>query len=280
MHLDAWHPVAYLSPSLNASEQNYPIPEQEQLALMYSLKKWRHVPFALESTAYIDNLSLSCFERRTNFLGSPFLSSKPLRYFPRRPMERSSLGVFSRNCLQLWTTKYYRWCFIDRTGPWVIWCYFFQVATTTRDMYPSSFLLLQQMNQLLVPWSAVTFATRTSPTIKDQKLWSNSFLFLSILGCWFRWTSLHFWEKVWIQLPTSGGVLCDHFILIKTTVDAVETPKLLTFSASIDFPGNPQWQRAQVDLKILEEPVQFSQGTALIQYLFPPWDWWTKWTTE
>jgi hypothetical protein len=35
-----WHPVAYLSKSLSAVEQNYKIHDKEMLAIIHGLKKW------------------------------------------------------------------------------------------------------------------------------------------------------------------------------------------------------------------------------------------------
>ena len=41
-HKDGWYPVAFLSRTMTSHERNYPIQEQELLALIYALKKWRH----------------------------------------------------------------------------------------------------------------------------------------------------------------------------------------------------------------------------------------------
>ena len=37
-----WHPVAYLSKSLNAVERNYEIHDKEMLAIVHALEEWRH----------------------------------------------------------------------------------------------------------------------------------------------------------------------------------------------------------------------------------------------
>ena len=37
-----WHPIAFYSKSLNAVKQNYEIHNKEMLAVMRSLKEWRH----------------------------------------------------------------------------------------------------------------------------------------------------------------------------------------------------------------------------------------------
>ena len=57
-HNDGWHPVAFLSRSMSAPEKNYPIKEQEVLALIYALNKWRDYLFGMEITAYTDHETL------------------------------------------------------------------------------------------------------------------------------------------------------------------------------------------------------------------------------
>ena len=39
---DKWHPIAFLSKSLNEAECNYKIYNKEMLAIMIALNKWRH----------------------------------------------------------------------------------------------------------------------------------------------------------------------------------------------------------------------------------------------
>lgn len=39
---DQWHPVAYLSHTMNATERNYEIYDKELLAIMTALNEWRH----------------------------------------------------------------------------------------------------------------------------------------------------------------------------------------------------------------------------------------------
>jgi hypothetical protein len=39
---DKWHPVAFLSKSLNAVKRNYEIHDKEMLAIIQSLGEWRH----------------------------------------------------------------------------------------------------------------------------------------------------------------------------------------------------------------------------------------------
>jgi hypothetical protein len=38
-----WHPVAFLSKSLLSIKQNYEIHDKEMLAIVWALKKWRHL---------------------------------------------------------------------------------------------------------------------------------------------------------------------------------------------------------------------------------------------
>src|SRR6202040_3894487 len=37
-----WHPIAYLSKSLNETQRNYEIYDKEMLAIMLALEEWRH----------------------------------------------------------------------------------------------------------------------------------------------------------------------------------------------------------------------------------------------
>ena len=39
---DQWHPVAYLSQSMNEAERNYEIWDREMLAVIRALSHWRH----------------------------------------------------------------------------------------------------------------------------------------------------------------------------------------------------------------------------------------------
>lgn len=47
-HRDGWHGVGYLSRSLPAPEKNDPI-QEELLALVYALKKWRQFLFGMQN---------------------------------------------------------------------------------------------------------------------------------------------------------------------------------------------------------------------------------------
>ena len=63
------HPVAYISRKLSSAERNYPIQEQELLALIYALKKWRHYLFGTSIRAYTDHQSLVLWHTFKNLTG-------------------------------------------------------------------------------------------------------------------------------------------------------------------------------------------------------------------
>ena len=65
----AKHPVAYISRKMNSAERNYPIQEQELLALIYALKKWRHYVFGTTIRAYTDHQSLVLWHTFKNLTG-------------------------------------------------------------------------------------------------------------------------------------------------------------------------------------------------------------------
>ncbi len=52
------HPVAYLSGKLNGAQRNYDVREQELLALITALQRWRHYLMDNDITAYTDHQSL------------------------------------------------------------------------------------------------------------------------------------------------------------------------------------------------------------------------------
>jgi hypothetical protein len=54
---------------MTSHERNYPIPEQELLALIYALKKWRHYLFGIQITAYTDHSSLATWEANRELSG-------------------------------------------------------------------------------------------------------------------------------------------------------------------------------------------------------------------
>jgi hypothetical protein len=55
---DTWHPVAYLSRTLNSAEKNYSVHEREGLAIVWALKKLRHILLGLSFELYTDNQAL------------------------------------------------------------------------------------------------------------------------------------------------------------------------------------------------------------------------------
>ena len=56
-----WHPVAFESRKMSPAECNYPIHEQELLALVNALKVWRHYLLGSTITVYTDHQSLETF---------------------------------------------------------------------------------------------------------------------------------------------------------------------------------------------------------------------------
>ena len=63
------HPVAYISRKMNSAERNYPVQEQELLALIYALKKWRHYVSGTTIRAYTDHQSLVLWHTFKNLAG-------------------------------------------------------------------------------------------------------------------------------------------------------------------------------------------------------------------
>ena len=61
-HTDALLVVAYVSRMMTCAEWNYPIQEQELLALIYALKNWRHYLFEMEIIAYTDYSYVATWE--------------------------------------------------------------------------------------------------------------------------------------------------------------------------------------------------------------------------
>ncbi len=59
-------PIAFLSHKLNRSEQNYPIHEQELLAIILALKEWRHYLHGSSITVITDHHSLQWLQTQTH----------------------------------------------------------------------------------------------------------------------------------------------------------------------------------------------------------------------
>jgi len=62
---DKWRPVAFISKSLNTTEQNYKIHDKEMLAVIRCLEAWRHYleGAKLESKIWTDHKNLQYFMR-------------------------------------------------------------------------------------------------------------------------------------------------------------------------------------------------------------------------
>jgi hypothetical protein len=60
---EKWHPVAFLSKSLNAVEHNYEIHDKEMLAIVRALEEWRHFAEGAQHTIEIwtDHRNLEYF---------------------------------------------------------------------------------------------------------------------------------------------------------------------------------------------------------------------------
>jgi hypothetical protein len=62
------HPIAFESRQMSSSELNYPVHEQELLAFVHCLKKWRHYLDVQPFTIYTDNRSLQTLQMNMNLL--------------------------------------------------------------------------------------------------------------------------------------------------------------------------------------------------------------------
>jgi len=60
-----WHPVAFLSKSLNEAERNYEIYDKEMLAIMVALDEWRHhlLGAKLQFEIWTDHQNLMYFKK-------------------------------------------------------------------------------------------------------------------------------------------------------------------------------------------------------------------------
>ena len=71
------HPVAFESKMMSKAEQNYPVHEQELLALKHCLDKWRHYLDTMPFTVYTDNRLLETIRTNRN------LSKRQIRWLER-----------------------------------------------------------------------------------------------------------------------------------------------------------------------------------------------------
>jgi hypothetical protein len=58
-HSTGWHPVEFMSKSLNSAEKNYSATDREFVAIRYSLEKWQHLLANREFTIYTDHAALT-----------------------------------------------------------------------------------------------------------------------------------------------------------------------------------------------------------------------------
>jgi hypothetical protein len=96
-----WLPVAYFSRSLDSAERNYPIQEKELLALICSLRKWRHYIFGYEVQVSTDHQSLVTFLNHKNPSGRKArwlieLSEYPVKIVYKKGTENLIADTLSR----------------------------------------------------------------------------------------------------------------------------------------------------------------------------------------
>ena len=62
---DKWHPIAFMSKSLNEAERNYEIYDKELLAIMTSLDEWRHLLLgtSIDFEIWTDHQNLTYFKK-------------------------------------------------------------------------------------------------------------------------------------------------------------------------------------------------------------------------
>lgn len=73
-HGKGLQPIAYLSKKMLPAEKNYPIHEQELLAIIIALKEWRHYLLGTKFTVYTDHNSLKYLQSQ------PHLSARQVRW--------------------------------------------------------------------------------------------------------------------------------------------------------------------------------------------------------
>jgi hypothetical protein len=73
-HGQGLQPIAFMSHKMNAAERNYPVHEQELLAVVHALREWRHYLHGAEFEVVTDHMSLK------HFLSQPRLSARQARW--------------------------------------------------------------------------------------------------------------------------------------------------------------------------------------------------------
>jgi transposase InsO family protein/uncharacterized protein YjiS (DUF1127 family) len=76
-HGNGLQPIAFMSHKLNSAERNYPVHEQELLAIVQALREWRHYLHGCEFEVVTDHNSLKYF------LSQPTLSARQARWAER-----------------------------------------------------------------------------------------------------------------------------------------------------------------------------------------------------
>ncbi len=73
-HGKGLQPIAFMSKKMNAAERNYPVHEQELLAIILALREWRHYLHGTSFEVVTDHMSLK------HFLNQPTLSARQARW--------------------------------------------------------------------------------------------------------------------------------------------------------------------------------------------------------
>ncbi|KAJ3557675.1 hypothetical protein NPX13_g9881 [Xylaria arbuscula] len=107
-----WHPVAYLSRTMNAAECNYPIHDKELLAIIYAMREWNHMLSALRKPfdVFTDHQALQYFAAKRQLNARQAAWSEDIsgfdfiiRYRPGR--ENLVADTLSRKAIDLATQK-------------------------------------------------------------------------------------------------------------------------------------------------------------------------------
>ena len=73
-HGQGLQPIAFMSHKMNAAERNYPVHEQELLAIVHALREWRHYLHGAPFEIVTDHMSLK------HFMTQPTLSARQARW--------------------------------------------------------------------------------------------------------------------------------------------------------------------------------------------------------